>query len=287
MTRTTFLPALLFGALLTAAPVGGTAHADTVHLINGSTIDCMVIGKRDDVVVLMIGNLGRMTIPEKDIKRIEKNARTGYVSSERGTSSKPKEGGGFSDKKTSKKSPLPISTEAMAVTTGPELTQEERQSVQDWVYDLTRQDARKRTRAERKLREFGPRTIPYVLPAAQHQSDWTRAAAFRIFKAVGDVRVADSCVAGLGDQNRWVRKLAWETLSKISKRDYYFPWDDSATPAERDRAATRWAKWWELEKRKLEEAAADAEAIRKAEKSGKSRDKKAGSVEVDKTDTDD
>lgn len=261
-----FVLVVLTGVTMSSTP--SRVWADTVHLHNGAAIDCLVIGRRDDMIVLMIGNLGRMTIPERDVKVIEKNSRTGYVSSDRGTSANPKSTStGLDEVNKGKSNPggVPSSgaPETVAVV---DLTDEEKKDLEEWTFELTREDARKRTRAERKLLDFGPRAIPSVLPIAKHQSDWTRAAVFRIFKSNGDFEVTEACVAALLDPNRWVRKLAWETLLRVSGRDYYFPWDDSATDAERSSSQAKWQKWWELEKRKREEAAADADAIRKAER---------------------
>lgn len=240
--------------------------ADTIYLKNGSAIDCMVIGKRDDMVVLMIGNLGRMTIPEKDIKIIEKNSRTGYVNPERG-------GNKERDSKVKPDALPEVENAVGGVISAPDaeeekLTEEEQKQLKEWVFELTRQQARKRTRAERQLKQFGPKAIPSLLNVAGVESDWTRAAVFRIFKEIGDIRVAEAALKALADDNRWVRKLAWETLIKVSGQRHPFPWDDSVSEAERDRSRLRWVKWWQAEQRKQ----ADAEAIRLAEEAKKNAD---------------
>ncbi len=53
--------------------------ADTVYLKNGSAIDGTVLGTHEGVVILRIGNVGRIELPENEIENIEKNDRTGYV----------------------------------------------------------------------------------------------------------------------------------------------------------------------------------------------------------------
>ncbi|MGE3163720.1 MAG: hypothetical protein AB7O52_02335 [Planctomycetota bacterium] len=261
----TFVLVAAIGVVLSSS--AGLAVADTVHLHNGSAIDCLVIGRRDDMIVLMIGNLGRMTIPERDVKVIEKNSRTGYVSSDRGGATNPKSTtSGLDPTGKPKTSDEAATADAATTVVNADLTEEEKKELGELTFELTRQDARKRTRAERKLLDYGPKAIPSLLPIAKNESDWTRAAVFRIFKANGEFEVTEACVAALLDPNRWVRKLAWETLLRVSGRDYYFPWDDAASEAERVSAQSKWQKWWDLEKRKREEAATDADAIRKAER---------------------
>ena len=54
----------------------------------------------------------------------------------------------------------------------------------------------------------------------------------------------------LEDEERFVRKLAWEALKEASGRKYRFPWDNDTTERARKRATKRWQTWWEKEKKR-------------------------------------
>ena len=241
----------------------GTARADTVYLRNGSTIDGMVVGRKEGLVLLQIGNLGRMEIPEKDIEQIEKNARTGYVDPKRNVDKDKLEENltGDRDKDSDKKGDTsggknpPVEKEEV-----PTLDPDTEEKVKAWVYDLTRQRSAHRVRAERRLTALGSPVVPHLLPVARHPADFTRIAVFRMFKKIGDDRVIDACLAALEDENRFVRKMAWESLRKLSGRRYFFPWNDDATDRQRTKAIQRWREWWEKEqeRRAEEEKAQEA-----------------------------
>ena len=137
--------------------------------------------------------------------------------------------------------------------------------VKSWVYDLTRQKIAHRVRAERRLTALGSPVIPHVLPIVNHPSELTRIAAFRIFKnvaKVGDERVIVPCLEALDDEKRFVRKMAWETLRKVSKKRFRFPWDDDNTERQRVRASKRWEAWWEKEQKRRDAAAESEKAVR-------------------------
>ncbi|MEO2148753.1 MAG: hypothetical protein ABGY15_01060, partial [bacterium] len=63
---------LLLGALL-PTPLKG----DTVLLVNGSRIDGLVLDQDQKRLVLQIGGLGTMQIPNSTVRSIEKNRRIG------------------------------------------------------------------------------------------------------------------------------------------------------------------------------------------------------------------
>ena len=79
---------VLLSLILCGVAPATRAHADTVFLKNGAAIDGIMVGKKAGVLLLQIGNLGRIEIDEKEIKHVEKNPRTGYVDPRRNTSKK-------------------------------------------------------------------------------------------------------------------------------------------------------------------------------------------------------
>ena len=247
---------LLLVPFLPLSPESATLRADTVYLTNGSAIDGVVLGKHEGMVILQIGNLGKMEIPEKEIVTIEKNARTGPVNPERGDSKKekpiekPGEGESGEKEGSGKKSGSGGSDEKKEID--PELKKE----IEQLVYDLTRQRSTVRTRAESKLIAIGDDAVPFVRTVAGHASEQTRIAAFRILKKHPQSASSEVAIGALTDANRFVRKLAWETLQEISGENWVFPWDDSATDRERESAKVRWTDWWKKEQARLEEEAA-------------------------------
>ncbi|MFQ5654603.1 MAG: HEAT repeat domain-containing protein [Planctomycetota bacterium] len=236
----------------------GGASGDTIYLRNGSSIDGVVLGTHEGYMILQIGNLGRMEIPQKEILTVEKNARTGYVDPERGTRS----GANPLDRKKEGKDKGKGDSSGVRRPGRDEgdgeaqplirLDAELEKKIKAWIYDLTRQRSRDRVRAERRLTEIGSPVIPMLLPIAMHPSDSTRLAVFRIFKKKGDMQVVPACLDALQDQSRFVRKLAWETLRRLSGRRYPFPWDDSSTERQREDAGKRWHAWWEKAKKRIE-----------------------------------
>ena len=74
-------PVVALLLLLVAGASGLTPvlHGDTIYLKNGSSIDGTVRGTHDGMVILRIGNVGRIEIAETEIENIERNDRTGYV----------------------------------------------------------------------------------------------------------------------------------------------------------------------------------------------------------------
>jgi len=210
---------LLFLAVAVLLFIGGVTRArgDTVYLRNGSTIDGVVLGKHEGHVILQIGNLGKMEIPEKDVLTIEKNARTGPINPDR------------SEKRVEKLNPVEQrqkKRDGEEAEDGAETDDEDgekdeidpelEKEIQELVYDLTRDRASIRTRAEKRLAEIGEDAVPYVLPVATNPSELTRIAVFRILKQNPDVQATDAAIVGLQDSERFVRKLAWETLQEIT-----------------------------------------------------------------------
>jgi len=235
---------------------GAGVHGDTVYLKNGSSIDGVFIGKHEGHVILQIGNLGKMEFPEEEVVTIEKNARTGPINRKRSDKKKEEENPleKLEELKKSRKKLVEKSSQE-AAPIDPALESE----IQALVYDLTRQRSTKRHRAEKKLSAIGKPVIPYLLPVTSHPSELTRIAAFRILKKYPDFSAAEAGIQGLTDSNRFARKLAWETLQEISGKRWVFPWDDSASARDRQRAKARWLDWWSEEKARIEQTRAKHE----------------------------
>ncbi len=253
---------MLTGFVLTIATV---TFADTLYLKNGAAIDGIVTGRHDGNIVLNIGNVGTIKIPIPEVERVEKNARTGYLDPNRGKkesrpkllpevekaeeeqkrAEKDKKDGSDKDKSKSK-----------AETTD-KLDPEVEKKIRELAFELTRQRTQNRVRAERKLREYGDLALPELLKLTDHEFVRTRAAVFRLFSETKDFRVVDPSVRALEDSDRFVRKLAWETLKNVSGKKYSFPWDGS----ERQRLAAgkKWVDWY-LEEKEAREKAAQAKA---------------------------
>lgn len=248
---------LLVSVALVFATLGATTFADTVYLRNGSSIDGVVLGKHEGQVIIQIGNLGRMEIPEKDVETIEKNARTGPVNPDRGEKRKDDSVKELEKKKDREGKANKGVREATVEDTIPKELEKE---IQELVYDLTRQRSSTRTRAERKLSEIGKPAVSYVRAVTTHASDLTRIAAFRILKKTPLVESTEAAIVGLTDEERFVRKLAWETLQEITGENWVFPWDDSASDREREKAKVKWDAWWQVEKARLEKEAAEKAA---------------------------
>lgn len=250
---------VLLSLILCGVAPAARVHADTVFLKNGAAIDGIMVGKKAGVLLLQIGNLGRMEIPEKDIKHVEKNTRTGYVDPRRSTRKKKIGEQPVDDDPEGPERPGRLESDETP------LDEETKKRVKSWVYDLTRQKIAHRVRAERRLTAIGSQVIPHVLPIANHPSELTRIAAFRIFKnvaKVGDARVIEPCLEALEDEKRFVRKMAWETLRKVSQKRFRFPWDDDNTERQRERGRKRWQGWWEKEQKRREAAAKSEKAAR-------------------------
>ena len=243
--RGVFAAVLLIGLVASAS-----LSADTVYLRNGSSIDGVVLGKHEGQVLIQIGNLGKMEIPEKDVLTIERNARTGPVNPERGEKKKDDSVKKLEKQKNDKKKSKPEDDEEDEID--PELEKE----IETLVYDLTRQRSSVRTRAERKLSNIGKPAVSYVRPLTTHASELTRIASFRILKKYPQFDSAEAALVGLSDSQRFVRKLAWETLQEITGENWVYPWDDSAGDREREQAKTRWVQWWQDEKERREKEAA-------------------------------
>lgn len=237
-------------------------RGDTIYLKNGATIDCVVIGEQGDVVLVTVGNQGRMTLALRDIDHIERNDRTGPITEKQAPRPAPAPSPPKPDEPRveapgtptlpAPEEPTPPGKEQ------PELAPEQVREIQDLVFLMGRQDARKRTRAEQQLMARGAVVVPYVLSSTAHPLEWTRTAAFRILKQHAGFESADAALRGLEDESQWVRKLAWETLRKVSGRGFPFPWDEHSTPAQRERARARWETWWTEKQQELRTEAESA-----------------------------
>ena len=148
MQRPRFTLAL---ASLTVLFVSAPLVADTVYLRNGSAIDGIQLGTHEGFLIVQIGNLGKIRIPEKQILSVEKNNRTGYVDPNKGKDKadqdiKQPTVPGLRDDlekkalRTSSREPGTSQTDTRELD--PELVKQ----VKGWVYDLTRERSTHRAR---------------------------------------------------------------------------------------------------------------------------------------------
>ncbi len=121
------------------------------------------------------------------------------------------------------------------------------------VKELQRQKTQIRTRAERKLSTVGPAVIPHLIPVARSPFDLARISALRILLKTPHFDQAKVALEGLGADNRWVRKLSWQLIVKISGIEGRFEWDKQEAKGLRVRQAKRWNGWYR-EQLKLQRA---------------------------------
>lgn len=256
-------PAVALLLLLVAGTSGLNLalHGDTIYLKNGSAIDGTVLGTHEGMVILRIGNVGRIEISEKEIENIERNDRTGYVDPGRGRGDVGKEPIiGPAEPDPAEESGGEEGSKEAGDGSGDEPIDEAlEKEIERLTQDLTRQKTRVRVRAERKLNSIGKPMLPYLRKYSHHPFVRTRVAVFRLYKNHAEFAVAEACLEGLEDEERFVRKLAWQALKRIAKRSWSFPWDDEvATKSQRDRALDRWRKWFEEESQRRAEKERDA-----------------------------
>lgn len=226
----------------------GLLHGDTVHLLNGSSIDGTVIAQHGGEVVIQIGKIGRLKVPEDQVMTIERNSRRGHQGDSGATRRKPPE-----VVKTPEKKPETAPAEkSVGTPVEVQLAPEQEAQVKEWVRDLARQRVTYRTRAERRLSTVGEGVVPFLVPLVTHPFDLTQISALRLLKKFPDARIAPAALAVLADSNRFVRKLAWENLQGISGLKLPYPWDDTSSDRQRLRAARGWNQWWQGEKKRLE-----------------------------------
>ena len=229
-------------------------HADTVTLTNGSKIDGTVLKESATEVVLQVGTLGVVRLQKDTISAVEKNRRTGVVK-KRPDSDKPrkKNVNQKGEVKSEKKSAL---TSITGVKVSQSLkthlddplvafTGKQKLEVEQWVEDLQRQRVNYRSRAERKLKETGPRVVPLLQSVAQSQFALTRVCALRVLNQFPRYESMSAALAGLDSDDPWVRKLSSELAAKISGDRRPFPWKDAGASAERSRAKSEWSLWYQ------------------------------------------
>ena len=265
---------------------GSGLVADTVYLKNGAWIDGIVRSRSGDLILVDIGDVGRMEIRLEDVYEIEKNSRSGHrgvtassraAEDARGERVKPgsqpgSEGAGASsradDGSDSSNERDGVDSEGLAEASDDDeddedeedafddISPELRERIEGLVHDLQRQKSKYRVRAQRHLKAVGAPAIPFLLPLCGNDSELVRTAVFRLFSQFGDERVIDVCIEGLADSNEYVRDYANQALSRISGEDFGFK--PFAAPGRRESAAAKWARWWRAEKVALEELEIEA-----------------------------
>ncbi|HIG04142.1 MAG TPA: hypothetical protein EYQ08_00170 [Planctomycetes bacterium] len=244
---------LLLGALL-PTPLKG----DTVLLVNGSRIDGLVLDQDQKRLVLQIGGLGTMQIPNSTVRSIEKNRRIGpsvgdSTGSDRQQPAPPVTPVVPPQKKTRSPLLLPRADSRVKLPAElPELSGRKIQQVKEWVGELQRQRARNRSRAEQQLATVGPAAIPFVIPVARSSFDLARISALRILLKTPHFRSVDVALEGLSADNRWVRKLSWQLIVNISGISGEYSWDRQKLSAKRAQQSRRWHLWVQQQRRLYE-----------------------------------
>jgi hypothetical protein len=274
--RKLMLSALLLG---TAGWFSSSLRADTVYLKNGNWIDGIVQPKGTDVIVVTIGELGKVEIQMESVYEIEKNSRTGGESrvpvnsrkleldAKSGEKSGSDDGeaedgeGSEEDTKDSKDTEdtgdtregesEDVDGEEETEDVEDEIDPELKARIEGLVKDLARDKSKYRVRAERHLKKVGSAAVPFLLPLATHESDLARIAVFRLFDGYGDERTIEASIEALADPNEYVRDFAHRTLQKITRED--FGYKHLASPRRREYAQKKWRKWWKEEQEALEE----------------------------------
>lgn len=137
----------------------------------------------------------------------------------------------------------------------PKLTAKQQQEVENLVRELQRQRATNRTRAEKHLSQYGVAAVPYLLPVSRSGFDLSRIAALRLLLKSPRYEAAPAALEGLTARNRWVRKLSWQLIEKISGIRSSFPWEDDELTRSRAKKSKIWRSWYQEQERlrKLEE----------------------------------
>jgi hypothetical protein len=126
-----------------------------------------------------------------------------------------------------------------------------KERIEELVRELTRQKANYRVRAERHLRAVGAPAVPFLLPLSSHEGELVRAAVFRLLAEFGDESVVDSSIEALADGSAAVRDLAHRALLRVTKED--FGYQPQGTFKARQVAQDRWRRWWDEEKKLVNE----------------------------------
>lgn len=233
--------------------------ADTITLKNGRSIDGTVTGRHEGYVILRIGNIGTMRIPQLEIERVERNTRTGYLDPNKGKKTTAKKVPKVPSRSATERDSTDTVESKSGESAGSEkLDPELEKEIGNLVQDLTKQRTQKRTRAERRLEKIGEAAVPQLVEISSHPFDRTRAAVFRLLKRSKDFRIVEPCLAGMKDKDRFVRKLAWEGLKSVSGESFPFPWDGHES--RRARSLKLWESWAFAEKKRQEAAAKKAES---------------------------
>jgi HEAT repeat protein len=89
------------------------------------------------------------------------------------------------------------------------------QNINDLVKDLTCDDYMKCQKARRALVNVGPKAVPELINALQHDRQWVRWEAAKALSEIGDPSSMDALVNALTDKEFEIRWLAAEGLIRI------------------------------------------------------------------------
>ena len=115
--------------------------------------------------------------------------------------------------------------------------------IQELVQELGRHRTRNRVRAENKLSRLGPVVLPFLHHAAKHPFDLTRRAVQRVVSRIDDLRGAPLAIAALNDHDAFVRKSAKESLEQFFPASDIRYGVDATAKARRQAQAAYWQLW--------------------------------------------
>lgn len=210
------------------APAADADKIETTHVIHFKTgaqlRGNLVSGDDDALAYIEVAGLGRMAIDRARIDRIEESA--GEI--EIPAAPAPRETEPVDEEPAEDEAEEPKIGDLTLTELADLLLFRTRAAVSDLQYDpdlaltidnhvreLGRHRTRNRVRAERHLRNIGPAALPYLTPVANHPFNLPRRAVQRIVRDIGAIEGAPIAIAGLDDEDRFVRATAHEALVRM------------------------------------------------------------------------
>jgi len=248
------------------SPVRG----DTVELQNGSRIDGTIVKNDDQEVILKVCTYGTVRWKKSEVKKVEKNSRTGDRVFPKREKTKPilkpvpfpvseKSVGGAQEKKKSFGNTEAFKEELLNPLSGKDLL-----DVESWIEDLQRQRVNYRTRAETHLIRKGESVIPYVLPVARSEFVRARICALRILNKFPRYESMEVALSGLTSKDLWVRKFSAQLAGNISGIPQSFPWSAEDQHEMRKRHHRVWSQWYQQQEKLRIEHEKNIEKLKKA-----------------------
>lgn len=245
------------GGLLLPALLVTAAQADVVTLRNGNIIEGKVERQDERVVVLRLGELGRVILKRKEVSQVQVNDDDGRAFIEELAPVRPRAATGAQEEQAA-----PAPAEPVAPAKQPEakpapakkspydlpevqLTPEEQASVAQWVYDLGRQKSNTRIRAQNGLRALGDRAAPKLLEALSGEP-LARQFAAQLLAEWKFKPATEGLIAQLEHEDQATRDAAAAALEALHGEGVKFPRQGDA--ALRAAAVAAWRKWFQAER---------------------------------------